>query len=214
MTESVGKIGPHDVQAAAPSCCGSCPWRLELQENPSATPIPAAEVEGFYTLKNREAMWWRYPSTPKAKEFAGMGDGMRMVCHATLLDSELKLRESPGPRVCRGGQALQERAFIRYCMTGVREPLRGMFAGRIVLAGMLGIKGFMSIVLYGPWEVRGEPLTFARVLDAALPAVFDPGVGSELVPAVTEAEHDLWRGVAADPDWKFPAGSPVGPVAR
>ena len=80
---TVGTIGPQAVTEAAPKCCGSCPWRLDLQAEPTSTPIPAAERKGFYTPENREAMWWRYPGMPHVKDIAGMGDGMRMVCHGS-----------------------------------------------------------------------------------------------------------------------------------
>jgi hypothetical protein len=197
-----------ELGSCSPNACASCPWRSELHGTP--------HEKDFYTVENREAMWWAYPGMAHPKDMAGLSDGLRMACHATVVDKELHLREDAKPRYCAGGDAIQQRAFIRWCVSGNRWPFRGLMAGRAVLGWMLGMtppEALDRIRLYGPWEVRGTPLTFAQVLEAAHPGVFDPGLVSELVPAPTDEEIALWRQAAADPDWNFPPGSPCGPMA-
>jgi hypothetical protein len=143
-------------------------------------------------------------------------DGMVEAEHGGGAGSGARGREGARARYCTGAIALQQRTFIRWCLTGDRGPLRGPVAGRAILGVMLELpvaEVLYLVKLYGPWEVRGRPLTFAQVLEAAHPAVFEPGIVSERVPAPTDEEIALWRQAAADPDWNFPAGTPCGPRA-
>jgi hypothetical protein len=52
-------------------------------------------------------------------------------------------------------RALQQRAFLRYCLSGRRWPLRRAFAGRVLLGAMLGMlppEALSAIQLFNPWE--------------------------------------------------------------
>jgi hypothetical protein len=187
------------IAPALPKACSMCPWRLELQGQPfEPNPDNPAGVD-FYCAESREALWTKW-----GPEGQGLADGTQMFCHKTApLDAPDRVRDGSKVHYCTGGDALQQRAFIRWCVTGVRAPLRGDRPGRWILGAMFDVDAWeIDLYRYQPhlgltgfrWEVRrGVPLLLADVLAAAHPAVFELGIGSEQVSAPTEDETAQWH---------------------
>jgi hypothetical protein len=176
-SEGVAKLRP-----AMPQPCAMCPWRSENQEG--EPPQHEGSEPWFYTATTRAAMWEHWGPNGE-----GLSDGTTMFCHRTGAVDGTGCRALPGskPHECTGCAALQQRALLRAVRSRELGPLRGNAALEIA-ARMLGVT---PRELRG-WKLHGKPITGEDLVAAAHPAVLDPAIASEQVPAPTADELDDW----------------------
>jgi hypothetical protein len=194
--------------APAMQVCTKCPWRIENQRN------PLEDNPHFYTAETRAGMWFDW-----GPEHQGLADGTQMVCHVGAYDDEAprtvdelgrpgqRLKtESEKLRWCAGGDALQQRALLRWVANGnhAKPPLRGPQAGRWVVSAMLDVPPWeitcsdWTIPDTAPWWIKGRQVTFRELVAAAHPAVFDPNIGSEQVPPLSDEERAGYEPLRAE----------------
>jgi hypothetical protein len=177
LIEAVDRLGPPHPQP-----CSMCPWRVENHQKAAEDVEPGSEPV-FYTAGRRQAMWTNWG--PSAD--TGLCDGGGMICHKT---------QDKTITPCAGGDALQQRAVLRAWRSHELSPLRTWNAVRKIVRTMLDARSVPIRTTGGRWTLNGELITFTRLLEAAHPAVFNPGIASEQVPAPTPAELEEWRGGA------------------
>lgn len=184
-----------EVGCAAPRACSTCPWRLDVQENP---PEDAARLEGDEGVRTRWRLWEGGVHTIDAHlqgRRKGIKDGNAIVCHQTdaLFNANRGVKPDAKPILCVSTIALRQRCVLRWCFGGSREPLT--FDGALAtVAEMVGVAP-EAIDTAAGWIVDGVKIKPSRLVELAhIPLVFDANIACEGVPAPTDEEIALWRG--------------------
>lgn len=183
-----------EIGCAGPRACSTCPWRVDVQENP---PEGFTRLEGDEGARTRRSLWEGGLHTIDAHiqgHRKGIKDGNVVICHRSD-DLFNDLEVDPKPFICGPTVALKQRCVLRWCFGGSRDPLT--FEGaRATIADMVGVEPGEIDTAAG-WIVDGVKITPSRLVELAHPLVFDANIACEGVPAPTEDEIAGWRWVSA-----------------
>jgi hypothetical protein len=180
----------REISSEKPRACSTCPWRVDVQENP---PEGFTRLEGDEAARTRHGLWEGGIHTPDWTTQGirkGIKDGNAVVCHQA--DAVFNPDTAPAaakPCLCAPTIALKQRCVLRWIFGGTREPLT--FEGaRQTIADMWGCDPW---AIEAGWIVGGEKITGDRLVELAHPLTFDANIACEGVPPPSDKELRRWQ---------------------
>lgn len=192
MSGVYDRLRQTEIGCAAPRACSTCPWRVDVQENP---PEGFTRLEGAEGARTRRALWEGGIHTIDAHVQGyrvGIKDGNAVVCHQSdsLFNGDAGVKVDARPFLCAPTIALKQRCVLRWCFGGSREPLT-MRGARVTIAEMVGVDPYAIDVQDG-WVVDGVKITPSQLVELAHPLVFDPNIATDEIPPPTTEELASW----------------------